>query len=316
MNLTVSLPARAVRSARPRPGVLHAAALGLVLLTAATCAGLLTGIDRATYGQLAFLGPQPSALHLFDPESTVIILILLAVLRPRRGRFHDLAAHTVTLAVLECFEVGGKLLLPQPAGSLPGAIAGVHLAYSYPSGHAMRAALILGLAALRLPRAARPACAAIAVLVAVALVGWGDHYATDTLAGLLLATYATLAVARTGTAEHRAQNAPALVRARPAGQSAWAPAGSWRIRPHRRAPCAQDAGADVRLLDRWPAFRRHRMSTHARAAVPLRGAYAATMMGRTGRTMPSASTSPPRWPPMRSAVSRRSPWRAGCRGRS
>jgi membrane-associated phospholipid phosphatase len=220
MDVTVTLSPLRARLARRRFSDLYAPALALALLTAVTCAGLLTGFDRALYGQLTFLGPQPKALALFSPEPSVIILGLLALCWPRRGRLHDLAAHAVALATLECLEMGGKLLLPQPAGSLPGTVAGIHLTYSYPSGHAMRAALIFGLIALRLPRAARPACAAAAILVAGALVGWGDHYATDTLAGLLLAFIATRLLARAGTAERRAQPALAPVRARPAGQSA------------------------------------------------------------------------------------------------
>jgi membrane-associated phospholipid phosphatase len=194
--------------------------LALALLTAATCAGFFTGIDRASFAQLTFLGPPPKALAMFSPESSVIILGLLALGWPRRGRLHDLAAHAAALAVLECLELGGKLFLPQPAGSLSETIAGVRLAHSYPSGHAMRAALILGVIELRAPRAARPACAALAVLVAAALVGWGSHYATDTLAGLLLGLTATLAIARSGAAERRAVPAAAAARVQPAGQSA------------------------------------------------------------------------------------------------
>ena len=221
MNVPVTTaPRHAALSARPPVSALCAAALALALLTAATCAGFCTGIDRASFGQLTFLGPAPKALALFSPESSVIILSLLALCWPQRGRLHGLATHAVTLAVLECFELGGKLFLPQPAGSLSETIAGVRLAHSYPSGHAMRAALILGLIALRAPRAARPACAALAVLVAAALVGWGSHYATDTLAGLLLGLTATLAIARTGAAERRARPAAAPARAWPAGQSA------------------------------------------------------------------------------------------------
>jgi membrane-associated phospholipid phosphatase len=125
-------------------------------------------------------------MHLFAPLQSVAVLGVLALTAAGGSRVRKLVRALAVICALELCEFAGKLLLAQPAGRLPETVLGVHFDHSLPSGHAMRAALLLGMLAVRLPRYGRVLCALAVCGLCVLLAGYGCHYPTDTLAGALL----------------------------------------------------------------------------------------------------------------------------------
>jgi membrane-associated phospholipid phosphatase len=166
---------------RVRAGLaLAAAGLGVVLVA---CLGLFVPVDHLTFEMLG--RRTPSAVDVFAVQPTPVLLAILALTATRGARLRALAVYAAAFIVLECVEVAGKLWLPQPAGARPETVLGLHFAHSLPSGHAMRAALVLGLVAAQLPRGLRPVAYGAQVVLCAALVGYGSHYLSDVLAGSL-----------------------------------------------------------------------------------------------------------------------------------
>jgi membrane-associated phospholipid phosphatase len=176
---------------RVRAGLaLAAAGLGVVL---AACLGLFVPVDHLTFGVLG--RRTPSAVDVFALQPTLVLLALLALSATRGQRLRALAVYAAAFIVVECVEVAGKLWLTQPAGARPETVLGLHFVHSLPSGHAMRAALVLGLVAAWLPRALRPVACEAQVVLCGALVGYGSHYLSDVLVGSLFGLAAAVLLA-------------------------------------------------------------------------------------------------------------------------
>jgi len=148
--------------------------------------GVLVTLDRHLFLTWHTSGHWQVLLHAFNAPETLILLAILCLAAPRLRRPRALLIIGGALALLEGGELLGKLLLVQPAGSLPHTVLWWQLSYSFPSGHSLRAAFFLVLLGSLLPRILWPLLAAVGLFVGWGLVSAGAHYPSDVLGGLLL----------------------------------------------------------------------------------------------------------------------------------
>jgi undecaprenyl-diphosphatase len=190
--------------------------LVLALLSAAVNARLLRVNDEILFGVAQ--APAGSALDvvmvlvslLGSVEVTTIVMLALVVVPMwRRRRFSAVALlPLVAFVVIIGIELTGKTLIRQPVPPETlnrggHSLIGVATAYSFPSGHMLRATLVYGLLTLRWLRRGADlswlwVCAAGIWLIGFSRVYLGQHWPTDVAGGILLggaALGATLALA-------------------------------------------------------------------------------------------------------------------------
>jgi membrane-associated phospholipid phosphatase len=127
-----------------------------------------------------------------SPLVSALVFALGCWTLARRGRGDAALAWAVAYVLANVVEVFGKGVLARPALHAHGA-AYHGFDTSFPSGHALRALLLVALISAVWPRLTWPA-AVWAAIVLPALVLNGDHTPSDVLGGLLLAVVAAAAV--------------------------------------------------------------------------------------------------------------------------
>lgn len=155
-------------------------------------AGWWVSIDRALMPSALAASWTTPWLRPWSPATSALLALLLGVALRRWW------AVVAVLVALTGVEVLLKVLLVQPAGLL-GCPDGIACSGSSPSGHVMRATLLLGVAATALWskgawRALAIVPAALVPVVALAMVSSGWHWASDVAAGGLYGLAGTLVV--------------------------------------------------------------------------------------------------------------------------
>jgi undecaprenyl-diphosphatase len=146
---------------------------------------------------LTFLGSEPVV--------GALVLVLAIVLLERRGPFFAAAA-AVAMAASAALTVGVKLAVERGRPPAVDRLGAVDSSYSFPSGHALNSAMLLGLVVVlagpiidgRFRRAAMVIAAVLLALgIGASRVYLGYHWTTDILASWLIAT-SLLAVVHLG----------------------------------------------------------------------------------------------------------------------
>lgn len=198
------------------PALTAFAAFVIVIVLMAT--GALAGVDHHLFRRLTPLAPMRELAPLLAPLPASALMFALCLAAGRSLRERSVLLGAVAAAGLT--EIGLRVTLTQPAGSLPMRVAGVDLVSSCPSGHELRGTLIVLLAANLIVRlhpawmlrvAVTAAGAVLLVTLGWQLVASGAHYPSDVLGGFLLGVSAFLA-ARAFTATGRVQLALACGR--------------------------------------------------------------------------------------------------------
>ena len=157
---------------------------------------LLAAAQKPTGNALDALMFAVSLLGSIEVTGVVILAIVVWPLLRRRPLGPADLVPLVIVTVGTVIEVASKTLIHQP--SPPGSLArgprlGITLAtaYSFPSGHMLRATMAYGLAAVRvLPRGRRPywpwLYLALIFLIGYSRVYLGQHWPTDVVGGVLL----------------------------------------------------------------------------------------------------------------------------------
>jgi membrane-associated phospholipid phosphatase len=180
----------------------------------------------------ASLGGHPGILDVLAglgdkvPVTVMTVALVLICLATRRPR----GAALVAVAVPTAAALTELLLKPLIGRTMRGAL-------SFPSGHSTGAFAVAGACAVLLAGPSRPGMRAAARLlltlaaylaacaVAVALIGLGAHYLTDTIAGAAVGTAAVLVTAfildRLGPPEHLRVAAGGLPPGRPVDRGDW-----------------------------------------------------------------------------------------------
>jgi membrane-associated phospholipid phosphatase len=175
------------------------------VLVALVASGALTGADKyAIHHWMPWLRPGPH--HLVDVRSafatearstlggtlvglwtypaspfiSLLVVGLCAWVLERRGHRSAAIAVLALWLVGDALELLGKLTITRPGIDVPG------LRSSFPSGHTLRAFVVVAALAWTWRRAGRVALL-WALAVPVALVALGDHVPTDVVGGALLA---------------------------------------------------------------------------------------------------------------------------------
>lgn len=200
-----------MRRPAARLGFAHAlagsCAAGFVALTIATLAGTpQAGLDRALAGAVQSLrspaldGSMVALTLLGDTRFVLVAMALVIVALLATGHRRPAVG---SLAIFAVAKLGGPLVKILVARPRPSAgLAEGPASFSFPSGHAAGAGVLLGTVALVVvaahPRAARivlPVAAALACGVAASRVWLNVHWSSDVLAGLLLAAALVAALA-------------------------------------------------------------------------------------------------------------------------
>ena len=155
--------------------------------------GVFVSFDRHAFLAWHTDGSWQRLLLLFSVPVVSLFLAALLILAPKLRSRRGLSVIAIFALILSC-ELILKLLFAQPAGSLHQSVLWWQLQYSFPSGHAMRAAFFLTLLGALGPRWFRLLLLAVAGFVAWGLVSSGAHYPSDVLGGLSLGLAAGLFV--------------------------------------------------------------------------------------------------------------------------
>jgi membrane-associated phospholipid phosphatase len=155
---------------------------------------LFVSFDRQAFTTWEVNGSWQHLLIIFTVPATILWLVLLCCFVPLFRSPTMRWRVIIAFVVLECLEVLGKAVFVQPAGDLKETVVHLHFLYSFPSGHAMRAAFVLALLASVLPKKAHPLILLVLGLVAWGLVASGAHYPSDVLGGILLGLGAGIGV--------------------------------------------------------------------------------------------------------------------------
>ena len=180
--------------------VVWASGVASALLSAAAGAGWLLGLDLLAL-RAAQVHPTPyldrvgvlfSILGSIEVTAALFGLLVLVVLL--RGDRRLAARLVVAFGAVALVEVLLKLYLPVPP--IPegaarirdfGPLVDAVYPHPYPSGHAIRTAILLGaLCLLWRNRTVRAVCAVLLVLMALSRVYLGVHWASDVVGGTLL----------------------------------------------------------------------------------------------------------------------------------
>lgn len=178
------------------PRITAALASAFVLLTVLVQAGVTAGLDRRLEPHVAPLAQSdwPWVAVFADPVVTSALFAGGFVLLWRRGFRAAAAAWVVALIAGLAIEVVLKATLGQIAFAPEERVFDlISLSRSYPSGHAMRAVLLAGLATALWPRYVW-AWIGYAAFVAVWVVVCGMHLVSDAVGGVLLGATLVAAV--------------------------------------------------------------------------------------------------------------------------
>lgn len=185
------------RALPPPPPSVRALVALFVAVSALTASGVLVAVDRATAGRdgaLSFLNPgsSPSPARHFSLAGTIIILALLLHLYPHQGRRQTFTALVGAVGACTLIELTLKLTLPQPAGPMPYTAGSLELTNSFPSGHALRAAVVCAAAVSVLPRKWRILPYLYAIPATLTMLPAEHHHLTDVIGGWLLGSAAAI----------------------------------------------------------------------------------------------------------------------------
>jgi len=130
-------------------------------------------------------GPLHEVAAAADPLPAILVTAIACAGLLVRGRRRAAAAWLVSIGLAFAVELVGKLTVDQirVVGATT-TIAGIRVADSFPSGHAIRSVLMAGAVSEALPMARRPALAWAIVTVVVVSLSRG-HVLTDVIGGVL-----------------------------------------------------------------------------------------------------------------------------------
>jgi len=172
--------------------------------------GLWSHTDRWMIDKGTLVDPG-DAFYLLHPLQVLLISGLI-IWWSCRSCDHRVKARMLIIAcsgllILTILELIFKTILHQPAGSLPTDAYGVHLSFSYPSGHAARLGFMISLGMILLPRCLIPPTVIIGIIFMLLLFLSAIHYPSDLIGGALLGMIIGTVTAE--TVQTLGQNKPA-----------------------------------------------------------------------------------------------------------